>query len=340
MRRISLLSGCLFAGLSLIAGPLSAQQQPPGAAAPPQAAPPPATPGDENLRPNYVLGAGDQVVINALEMEEISGRPWLIDGDGNINIPRLGMVKAAGLTVAQLEAKLVTLLRQYVREPQVTVNVVQYHAEPVFFEGSFQRPGIVSLQGRRTLIEMITAVGGLSPNAGRFITITRRTEIGTIQLPNAITSPDGKTMTVTISMASLRNDMNPAENIILEPYDVIRAEHAEQIYVDGAVVHVGGIELAERDSMPLTQLISLAGGFRSDADRRKVRVLRPVMNSAKRAEISVNVDRILHGQDADFSVLPNDLLYFPQKPLFSRTIGRVLLVAIPVAVTVTVVILR
>jgi protein involved in polysaccharide export with SLBB domain len=134
--------------------------------------------------------------------------------------------------------------------------------------------------------------------------------------------------------------MNPAENIILEPYDVIRAEHAEQIYVDGAVVHVGGIELAERDSMPLTQLISLAGGFRSDADRRKVRVLRPVMNSAKRAEISVNVDRILHGQDADFSVLPNDLLYFPQKPLFSRTIGRVLLVAIPVAVTVTVVILR
>jgi polysaccharide export outer membrane protein len=340
MGRIRSLSGCLFIGLSLMAVSLYARQQNPAAAAPQQTTPPPATTGDQSLRPNYVLGAGDQIVINALDMEEISGRPWLIDGDGNINIPRLGMVKAAGLTIAQLEAKLVTLLRQYIREPQVTVNVVQYHAEPVFFEGSFQHPGIVALQGRRTLIEMITAVGGLSPTAGRFITITRRTEIGTIQLPNAITSPDGKTVTVTISMASLRNDMNPAENIVLEPYDVIRAEHAEQIYLDGAVVHVGGIELAERDSMPLTQLISLAGGFKSDADRRKVRVLRPVMNSAKRAEISVNVDRIMHGQDADFSVLPNDLLYFPQKPLFSRTIGRVLLIAIPLAVTVTVVILR
>jgi polysaccharide biosynthesis/export protein len=293
-----------------------------------------ATLGDDSLRPNYVLGGGDQLMLHALDMEEIGDRPMVIDGDGNINVPRLGIVKAAGLSISQLEAALVTLMRKYVREPQVTVTITQYRSEPVFFEGSFLKPGVYTLQGRRTLIEMITSVGGLSPNASRFISVTRRKDVGTISLPNAVTSTDGQKISVKISMASLRNDINPAENILLEPYDIVRAERAEPIYVDGAIAHVGGIDLVERDSLTITELITLAGGLKPEADGTKVRVLRPVMDTTKRSEISLNVDRILSGKDSDFPILPNDFLYFPEKPILKRGIGKGLLVALPIALTV------
>ncbi len=294
----------------------------------------------ESLRPNYVLGPGDQIMIHAFEMDEIGVRPVMIDGDCNINIPTLGVVKAGGLSIPQLESQLVTLLRKYVQHPQVTVNVTQYRSEPVFFEGSFARPGIALLLGRRTLIEMIATIGGTTQNASHYITVTRRKEVGTIPLPNAVTSSDGTVSTVTISLASLRNDISPAENIILEPYDVIRAERAEFIYVNGAIGRVGGLDLNEKESMSVTQVVTLAGGLKPEADGAKAVVLRPVMNTSKRSEIPLNLDRIMRGKDTDFPLLPNDLLFIPEKPSFKQNIGKTLLIAIPLALTMAVLFVR
>jgi polysaccharide export outer membrane protein len=290
----------------------------------------------ESLRPNYTLGPGDQIMIHANEMEEVGQRPYLIDGDGNINVPTLGSVKASGLTIPQLEAQLVTLLRKYVQHPEVTVTVSAFRAEPVFFEGAFLHPGIQLLQGQRTLIEMIATIGGTAPNASRYITVVRRKEMGPIPLPNAVTSPDGSVSTVTISMASLRNDINPAENIVLQPYDTVRAERAEFIYVNGAIGRVGGLDLNEKDSMSVTQVITLAGGLKSEADPTKAVVLRPVMNTSRRSEIPLNLDRIMRGKDTDFPLLPNDLLYIPQKGGFKANLGKALLIIVPLGLTLAV----
>ena len=73
--------------------------------------------------------------------------------------------------------------------PQVTVTVVQFSSEPLFFVGAFKAPGIYPLQGRRTLVEMMSSIGGLQPNASRRIKVTRRKEFGEIPLPNAVRSP-------------------------------------------------------------------------------------------------------------------------------------------------------
>lgn len=359
MQRLSrFLSVCLAISLWPMATPLGAQQNVPPVLPPatgdspiiqqtqpgqPQQAQPPAqqtAPAGEALRPNYVLGPGDQIMIRAFEMEEIGERPLLIDGDGNINIPRLGVVHAAGLTVPQLEAHLATLLRRYVQQPQVNIQITQFRSEPVFFEGAFVHPSIVALQGRRTLIEMITAVGGLLPNASHYVTVTRQKAVGSIPLPNAVSSPDGKVSTVTISLASLRDDISPAENIILEPYDVIRAERAEYIYVNGAIGRVGGIDLLEKESMSVTQLVTLAGGLRPEADPTKVVVLRPVMNTSKRAEIPLNLNRIMSGKDTDFPLLANDLLYVPQKGGLKTNLGKAALIGIPLAVTLAITLVR
>lgn len=264
------------------------------------------------VRSNYTLGPNDQILIRAQEAEEISDKPFRIDTEGFVNMPLVGRMHVAGLTLQEMEAELVKRLRQYIRQPQVIVTVVQFRSEPVFFVGAFRAPGIYPLQGRRTLIEMLTVVGGLQPNASRRIKLTRRIENGVIPLPNAEEAPDKKTTSVEISMGSLRENVNPAEDIVLQAYDVITVERAEMVYISGEVAKVGGIELGERDSLSISQALVLSGGLGKDADRSKVIVLRPVLNTSRRAEIEIDMKRIFEGKDNDFPLMPNDMLYVPR----------------------------
>lgn len=273
----------------------------------------------DSIRPDYTLGPNDQVLIRAPQSEEINEKPFRIDAEGFVNLPLVGRFRAGGMTVRELEAELVRRLREFIREPQVIITVTQFRSEPVFFVGAFSRPGIYALGGRRTLVEMLTSIGGLQPNAARHIKVTRRSESGSIPLPNAIEDPEKKISTVEISMGSLRENVNPAEDIILQPFDVISVERAEMVYINGDVQKVSGIELGERDSISIAQALTLAGGFTRDAKRGKVRVLRPILNTNRRAAIEIDVKRILEGKDNDFPLLPNDLLYVPRS--YARTVA-------------------
>jgi len=285
----------------------------------------------DTIRPNYTLGPNDQILVRAPEAEEINEKPFRIDADGNVNMPLIGRVHAGGMTVQDLETDLVKRLREYIREPQVIVQVVQFRSEPVFFVGAFRAPGIYPLQGRRTLVEMLTAVGGLQPNAARHVKVTRRAEYGAIPLPNSVEDNEKKISTVEISMGSLRENVNPAEDILLQPYDVISVERAELIYVNGEVGKIGGIELGERDSISIAQALTMAGGFTRDANKGKVRILRPILNTNRRAEIEVDVKRVFEGKDLDVPLLPNDILYVPRSysRLIWQTTGQIVLPMIP-----------
>jgi len=264
------------------------------------------------IRPNYVLAPNDQITIRAPEAEEIDNRPFRIDGDGNINLPLVGHVHAAGMTVQELEADLVKRLREYIRDPQVFITTTQLHSEPIFFVGLFARPGVYTLQGNRTLIEMIASAGGLLPNANRYIRITRQGEYGMIPLPGAIYDPQKKVSTVEINMGNLRQSVNPEENILLQPYDQISVDRAERVYVNGEVTRVGSQELGERESIPIAQVIAEAGGFTRDAKKGKVRILRPVEGTSRRAVIEVDVAELFNGKGLDVPLYPGDIVYIPR----------------------------
>lgn len=267
----------------------------------------------DQLRPNYILHPGDQIMVRAAGIQDISERPFLVDGDGFVDLPTLGKVKAGGLTIAQFEAALVKLAADYVREPRVTVTVVQYSNEPIFIVGAFKAPGIYPLAGRRTLTEMLAAVGGLLPNASRRIKVTRRKEFGEIPLSSRVIAPDGSSSSVEINIARLRDNLNPAEDIVLQPFDVISVERAELVYVIGAVGKVAALELEEKDSMSVLQALTGAGGLDPRAKADKACILRPVLNTSRRAEIPLNLKRILSSEDSDVPLLPNDVLYIPRR---------------------------
>jgi len=299
------------------AGPAGTSQTPPSGELPP------------DISSNYTLGPNDQILIRAPGVEEINERPFRIDSEGYVSLPMIGRIRAAGLTVQQLVADVTNRLREFFVKPEVFINVTQFRGAPVFFVGMFQRPGIVTLQGQRTLLEMLAYMGGLQPNASRRIRIRRHLEYGPIPLPNAVEDTERKTSTVEISFASLRENVNPAEDIVLQPNDVVTVERAEPIYVAGEVARPGPVELGERDYLTVTQVLTMSGGFTRDAKRADVRVLRPIIDTNRRAEIPIDLTGIYEGRVNDFPLLPNDLLYVPHSS--TRTILTGL---VPIALSV------
>ena len=127
----------------------------------------------------YVLGPDDEVSIRVIESEEISEEPFRIDPGGDISLPLVGRVRASGRTPQKLETELTERLRAFIHEPQVLVRVTQFRSQPVSVIGAVNKPGIHQLEGRKSLIEILSLAGGLRQDAGHTVKITRRQRMGT-----------------------------------------------------------------------------------------------------------------------------------------------------------------
>jgi polysaccharide biosynthesis/export protein len=320
----------------LLVAPMAAQQTPAPAAAPAQ---PPAVETPESARPMYLLSPNDQVIIRAQNVEEISERPFRIDTDGYLNLPIVGRVRAAGLTVEQLEALLVDRLKIFIQNPQVVVSVIETARQaevqnPVFLVGAFKVPGVYGLGSRtENLSEILMKTGGLQPTANRKIRISRRIEQGPLNLPNPSESSDGKTTYAEVLLTTTGELANPAEDIEMKPFDALVATKAEPIYVTGEVGRGGPIPLEDREFMTATQVLSMVG-VGPTSDIAKARILRPVHDGAQRAEIPVDLAAVMQGRANDFPLMANDVLFIPRKKTGTREFfSRLGFVAVPAVIT-------
>jgi polysaccharide biosynthesis/export protein len=121
----------------------------------------------------YVLGPEDEITVRVFAADDIPEKPAQIANDGTVNLPMVGEVHAAGLTVEQLQAGLVAAYRKYFKDPQVTVEVTDFRNQPASVAGNVNTPGVVQLRGTRNLMEVIGMAGGLKPDAGDSVLIWR-----------------------------------------------------------------------------------------------------------------------------------------------------------------------
>jgi polysaccharide export outer membrane protein len=259
----------------------------------------------------YTLGPDDQIIVRALDLEEIKDQPVRIDMNGNINLPLVGRVHAAGLTVEQLERQLVKLLKAYLQDPTVTVAVNEFRSQPVSVLGAVNKPGVHQLQGRKTLFEVLSLAEGLRNDAGNTIKITRRKEWGGLPLSTAKDDPTGQFSVADVNVKSAMEGRSPQENILIMPYDVISVPRAELVYVIGSVRRAGGFVLNEREAISVLQALSLAEGLERTAAPQNARILRPAPDPSKRTEIPVDVKKILAGKSNDVPLQANDILFVP-----------------------------
>lgn len=281
------------------------------ASAAPAQQPPAGTASHDQALITYLLGPDDTVTIHAQNAPDLSEKPFRVDAGGEIKLPMIGRVHAGGLTVDQLETEIATRLKVYLVEPEVQVSISEFRSQPVSIVGAVSTPGVHQLEGQKTLVEILAIAGGLRPDAGPTVKITRRIEFGRIPLPGAADDPTHQFSIAEINLKSVMEARNPEFNIPIKPHDVISVPHAEVVYVIGEVGHAGALPLNEGDSLSVLEAVSSSGGMLHTAAVSHARILRPVAGQQKRTELAVDLKKIMAGQSEDIPLLAGDVLVVP-----------------------------
>jgi polysaccharide export outer membrane protein len=223
-----------------------------------------------------------------------------------------GRMNVAGLSIDQFRESLSRRLSKYITAPQITINVLEYRSQPVSVLGQVNNPGVHQLQGPKHLVDVISSAGGLKPDAGPRLTITRQAERGPLPLPGAHPDSSGQFLIADVSLDDITSGKNAAQNIEVRPDDVISVPRADMVYVVGEVRKAGGFSLNASDSISLIRALSLAEGMSSGASPKKARIMRASSGKLSDAtEVPVDLQQILAGKAPDQYLHPNDVLFIP-----------------------------
>jgi polysaccharide export outer membrane protein len=115
---------------------------------------------------DYVIGVQDKLRIRVFEIKDLSFDDEEVGANGDIELPLIGTLTAAGLTTDQLRHEITRRLAdKYLQSPQVSVSVSESASQKVTVEGEVKNPGVFQVKGRTTLMQAITMAGGPSVNA-------------------------------------------------------------------------------------------------------------------------------------------------------------------------------
>jgi polysaccharide export outer membrane protein len=284
---------------------------------------------------NYVLGPSDQVTLFVPALaDDFTDRIFRIDGSGDLMLPVAGSVHAGGKTIQAVQDDVKNRLRPILQQPDVVMSVTEFSSQPVSVLGAVAQPGIRQLQGHKTLFEVLSLSGGLRPDAGTTVEITRDLSRCPVPLPDAATSSNGQFSSVTVKLKNVMNERGG--NIMILPGDSVFVPKAEIVYAVGSVVKPGGYPIGESGVLSALQMVSLAGGFERTAATGKAKILRLVPGSmTSRTEIAVDIKRLMTGKTPDVALEPNDILFVPNsgtKTAGLRTIEAVVTAATGLAV--------
>ena len=295
----------LIAAFALVLALGSPAQTPP--AQPPSSAPgaqtqaPPASPNvpkadqsklDQSAR--YLLGANDQLKITVFDEADLSN-VYRVDSDGFITFPLINKVAASGVTAAELQERIKTMLATYIKNPQVRVEVEGYKSQSVIVSGEVRSPGKVPMTGTMTLVEALASAGSPTSSASNEISVSRqkRNADGTPVNGNAVDI-------IRVNLKDLQLG-TAGRDIVLLDGDLINVPKAQTFIVTGQVRNSGS--LVWEPGMTVQQAIALAGGLTDRGSDRRIKADR-IMPNGKVSEVSLNLED---------KVQPNDIIKVPQK---------------------------
>jgi polysaccharide export outer membrane protein len=136
----------------------------------------------------YRLGAGDRVKVTVFNEPDLSGE-FEIDGTGHSSLPLIGPVQVDGLTLAEAEQAIRAKVRDYVKEPRVSLEVLNYR--PFYILGEVNLPGSYRYVNGMSVLTAVAMGGGFSYRADKQdIRITRKSREGAVtKMKGDVTTP-------------------------------------------------------------------------------------------------------------------------------------------------------
>jgi polysaccharide export outer membrane protein len=240
-----------------------------------------------------------------------------VSADGEITVPTIGAMQAAGLTTSALEQEIAKRLVDagILRRPQVSVQITEYRSRVVAVVGSVERPGLYPVtRPAATLADLIWAAGGPNRDAGRMVEFVPASADGAprnarppVNLASATTHGNPVRLDLQSLLQATGTDaqlLNPP----VRPGDVISLAPAGNVQVDGWVQKPGSYQLTR--GLTLMGAVAAAGGRLFPANSRAVTVKR-TLGSGEQRVLAVDAQAVSEGTAPDLPMIDGDVVQVP-----------------------------
>lgn len=243
--------------------------------------------------PVLILHSGDDIEVSVFGVKDYDVKVR-IDNNGSAYLPLIGAVRLDGLTMQQAQSRIGEMLdvAGMIRDPEVTVTVIDSTRDIITITGEVNSPKSVPAFGEMHLLDVIAAAGGLTVRASHTISILRP----------GVTDPLLVPLGPNLANAG-------AQNLRVYPGDQILVPRMGVVYVVGAVKSQAAYPFAAETPMTLMQVITLAGGPDFEAIQKDTRIIRTV--GATRQEIPVNLHKVMYGKNPDPVLQNDDIVFVP-----------------------------
>ncbi len=217
-----------------------------------------ALPGHAQSR--ETLGPGDSIRITVFQNPDLTTETRVSDG-GTVAFPLVGEVALGGRTPTEAGARIAEQLKKgnFIKNPQVTVSVLQVRSRQVSVLGQVARPGRYPLDDTSAkLTDILALAGGISPAGDDSVTVMTRRN-GTVEK-------------FQVDVAQMYRGGDLAPNVEVQNGDTIFVQRAPVFYIYGEVQRAGAYRL--EPSMSVIHALSLGGGLTARGTERGLRIHR------------------------------------------------------------------
>ena len=210
---------------------------------------------------NYRLAPGDSIHITVFQNPDLS-LDTRVSEDSAITYPLVGRVAIGNSEIATAERTLAKALLDggYLKNPQVSIQLLEVRGNKVSVLGQVGKPGSFALQSTSTRLSQVLADAGGQTAAGDDKVILTGTR-------------DGKPFRREVDIDALYRNQRPEEDVVVAGGDTVYVPRAPMFYIYGEVTRPGTYRI-ERN-MTMRQALAAAGGLTLRGTERRLQVVRP-----------------------------------------------------------------
>lgn len=265
----------------------------------------------------YRLGAEDvvSILIIAGGVEQVKTQ-MVVGDNGSVNVPFIGKRMAAGLTLADLEKAIVIPLEEnFFVDPQVHLQIVEYHSLKFFISGAVKKPGKYELDFTPTIMDLVANAGGVLPERGNLAYIIKGLVTSQDMDDSEIKASISKKEPIKVDLIKLLDEGDMSVNIKLKSGDTVYIplssslnQTTSKVFVQGKVKNAGVI--AFQPGLTALAACIMAGGFDKFAAPNRAKIIRT--ENGVTETIDLNLNLVISGKLPDVQLKPGDRIHIPE----------------------------
>jgi len=235
-----------------------------------------------------ILGAGDSLRITVFQNPDLTTETRISE-QGTILFPLIGEVTLGGRTPTGAATRIASQLKQrdFLKNPQVSVTVIQVRSRQVSVLGLVARPGRYALDDTSSkLTDILALAGGIVPGGDDTVTV-----MGT---------RGGKIKKIEIDVPGMYRSGDLSANVEVQSGDTIFVPRAPVFYIYGEVLRAGAYRL--EPNATVMNALSLGGGLTPRGTERGLKINRRMPDGGIK-----KLDARLADQ-----IQPDDVIYVPE----------------------------